>query len=267
MTREDFCEHADIQVVIPVYQNGESLRELHSRLSQVLKKMGIQWRIVFVDDASPDHSLSVLKELADLDKNVTVLSLKNNVGQHRAVLTGLWYCQGECKNVVIMDGDLQDPPEAIPQMMTTLERGFDAVFAGRRGRYESFLRLMTSRFFKYVHHVVNKVPRDAGMFIVLSRQMVDSINSIYTYWPSVVSMVGWTGLPVTSIPVKRSKRKHGHSAINGWARLKAAGFSLLGGICWRCFFFRDRDEKKPLIGQILNIFGYQYAVHTLKSVK
>lgn len=261
------CETAGILVVIPVFRNEESLVELYLRLNRVFRKSNGRWRIVFVDDASPDGSLTVLKDLASREDNVTVLSLKKNVGQHRAVLTGLWYCQGECQYAVVMDGDLQDPPEAIPGMIETLERGYGAVFAGRRGKYESPVRHVTSRLFRHVRRVISRVPVDAGMFVVLSREMVDRISHIFTYWPSVVSMIGWTGLPVTSVPVTRLDRKYGRSAFSGWDRLKAAGNGILGGICWRCFIFRKRNTVKPMTGRVLHVFGRQKALRSMGNVR
>jgi glycosyltransferase involved in cell wall biosynthesis len=255
MSSGNECEVPEILVVIPVFRNEESLVELYHRISQVFYEQNYRWRIVFVDDASPDNSLMVLRGLAERENNVTVLSLKKNVGQHRAVLTGLWYCQGNCKYAVVMDGDLQDPPEAIPEMIEILERGYDAVFAGRRGKYESSIRHLTSRLFRYARRVINRVPKDAGMFVVLSRKMVERIGSIFTHLPSVVALIGWTGLPVISVPVTRSERKYGCSAFNGRERLKMAAIGLLGGICWRCFLFRNRSTARPKIGRVLHVFG------------
>lgn len=267
MSTGNESEIPGILVVIPVFRNEESLVELYHRISQVFYEQNYRWRIVFVDDASPDNSLKVLRGLAERENNVTVLSLKENVGQHRAVLTGLWYCQGDCQYTVVMDGDLQDPPEAIPEMIEFLERGYDAVFAGRQGKYESSTRHLTSRLFRYARRVINRVPKDAGMFVVLRRKMVERIGSIFTHWPSVVALIGWTGLPVTSVPVTRSERKYGCSAFNGWGRLKTAGIGLLGGICWRCFLFRNRSTAKPRIGQVLRVIGDQRVFRSIGEVR
>ena len=107
--------------------------------------------IIFVDDASPDDSALVLITLARTDPTVVVLSLPRNAGQHRAVLRGLALARGD---VVVMDADLQDAPEAIPSLLDKMDEGFAAVFAGRRGNFTPWPRHLTSRAFKYVLHLL-----------------------------------------------------------------------------------------------------------------
>lgn len=136
----------EISVVVPVYCNADTVSALRERLRQVLESEPLSYEILFVNDACPAESLMALRGLAEGDAAVRVVPLERNVGQHRAVLIGLAQTRG--RHVVVMDADLQDPPEAIPEMRRTLMRGYDAVFAGRRGRYESTGRLVTSRVFK-----------------------------------------------------------------------------------------------------------------------
>ena len=102
----------EVTVVLPVFQNKESFKELYERLLHVMDPNRIEYEILFVDDASPDHSLDVLKKLTETDPRVAVLEMERNVGQQRAVMAGLSHARG--KYVVVMDADLQDPPEAIP---------------------------------------------------------------------------------------------------------------------------------------------------------
>jgi glycosyltransferase involved in cell wall biosynthesis len=178
----------------------------------------IQYEILFVDDASPDNSLDALIALAEIDPHVAVLALERNIGQQRTVMARLSYARGEY--VVVMDADLQDPPEAIPDLLTELRRGASAVFAGRRGRYESSLRLFTSRRFKRLLHYPCGLPPDAGLFVVMSRDMVERLLAFDDSRPFVVAMLGCTGLPVVSVPVVRSERWLGRSSYSFWKRLK-----------------------------------------------
>lgn len=206
----------DISVVIPVYRNEETLKELYVQLKETFENLTYQ--IVFVNDASPDSSGLILNQLAQADARVTVLSLEKNLGQHCAVLKGLEVSQGSV--VVTMDADLQDSPLLIPLLIQQLKKGYEAVFAGRRGNYESLARLATSKVFKTLLHAICKIPVDAGMFVVMSRKMVSAVLKIEMPSPFVVAMIGLTQLPICSIPCLRQKRFNGKSSYTAWMRLK-----------------------------------------------
>lgn len=221
----------DLSIVVPVYRNADTLKELHRRLCDTLEAQGIDFEIIFVDDACPDDSLSVLKSLAPIDPRVAVLILKRNIGQHRADLVGLAYARGAW--TVVMDADLQDPPEAIPQLLATGEEGFDAVFAGRRGRYESPSRLFSSYVFKRLLHVISGVPVDAGLFVAMNRSMRESLLAMGGPAPFIVAMIGCTNLPVASVPVERAQRLSGSSAYNSWRRLKSGGRAVGWVAVWK----------------------------------
>jgi hypothetical protein len=122
---------------------------------------------------------------------------------------------------VIMDGDLQDPPEAIPRLLEELKKGPAAVFAGRRGRYQPRGRLLTSRAFKTLLHMLSGVPPDAGMYVAINRAMIDHLVARRERHPFVVAMIGTSGLPCASIPVCRATRPSGRSRYSSWMRLRA----------------------------------------------
>lgn len=210
----------DVSVVVPVYGNRDTVCALHGRLQRVLRDAHLTYEMLFVNDACPSDSLAMLERLASIDSNVKVTALSRNVGQHRSVLIGLAQARGRC--AVIMDADLQDPPEALPLMLEELKKGHAAVFAGRSGRYESAGRLVTSRIFKTLLHILGGVPRDAGMHVVISRAMIDHLVAIRVEHPFVVAMIGTSGLPLSSIPIPRAARPSGRSRYSGWMRLRAA---------------------------------------------
>ena len=210
----------DVSVVVPVYRNGDTLQPLHDWLQRVLTRERLTYEILFVNDACPCGSLLVLSRLAATHPAVRVIALPENVGQHRAVLAGLAHARG--KAAIVMDADLQDPPEAIPQMLAELTQGRSAVFAGRRGRYESLARLATSRLFKSLLHVLSGVPRDAGMYVAIDREMIQRLLERREQHPFVVAMIGATRLPVTSIPIERSQRPSGESSYTAAMRARAA---------------------------------------------
>jgi glycosyltransferase involved in cell wall biosynthesis len=216
---------------VPVYRNAEMLHELYRRLLRVLEAWQLSFEVLFVDDACPAGSLTVLKGLAQRDPRVAVLALKRNVGQHRAVLAGLAHVRGEW--TVVMDADLQDPPEAIPYLLAKGQEGFAAVFAGRRGRYESAFRLFTSRLFKRLLHLLCGVPADACLFVALNRPMVERLLTLGGPHPFIVAMIGCTRLPLTSIPVVRARRPSGSSAYSFWGRLRNSWRAVAWVLAWK----------------------------------
>lgn len=212
-----------ISVVVPVYRNSASLRELHDRICRALAPYG-ERELIFVDDASPDDSLALLAALAREDASVLVVPLAHNVGQQRAVLAGLGRASGDV--TIIMDADLQDPPEAIPGLIDALKPPAAAVFAGRRGRHDAALRMMTSRMFKAVLHLLCGTPADAGLFVAIDVRLRARLLNYDPPGPSVLAMIGCTGLPCITVPCRRDRRTRGTSGYAWGARL-ALGIRVL----------------------------------------
>jgi len=204
-------------VVTPVYGCADCLPELAARVRQVMAELGVRHELFLVDDVSPDDALEVGRRLAAADPAVEVLRLRRNLGQQRAVIAGLSRVRGSW--TVVLDADLQDPPEAIPALIERGRQGFDAVFAGRRGRYQAPHRMLTSYLFRFARGRLCGVPRDAGLFVALSRRLVDDLLAACDPRPRVVAMIGHCGLPCTSIPVERSPRRHGRSAYSAFGRI------------------------------------------------
>jgi len=151
---------------------------------------------------------------------IKVLELNQNGGQHEAALRGLRHASGEW--LVILDADLQDPPEAIPTLLARARTGFDAVFAGRRGRYQSGLRMLTSRAYRVALSRLIPVPPDAGMFVALRGSAVRSLVELNGPPSQVVAMIAAAGLRSTSVPVPRQPATSGRSAYTTGLRLRSA---------------------------------------------
>jgi polyisoprenyl-phosphate glycosyltransferase len=220
-----------VSVVVPVYRNAATVDVLQGQLTRVLEACGLEFETIFVDDACPEGSGRRLHALAARDRRVRVVSHERNRGQHRAVVTGLEVATGEW--IVIMDADLQDPPRAIPALLAAGRQGFSAVFAGRRGRYESRGRLLTSRMFKRALSHLCGVPPDAGSFVAVTRSVADRVLVTAHGRCSLPALIGMTGLPVTSIPIDRQSRSHGRSAYSSWGRLRSGTETLLRVVVWR----------------------------------
>lgn len=221
-----------VTVVAPVYRNEATLAELHRRVVAALAAAGAALHLVLVSDASPDGSPAVIEALAAGDPRVEPVLLARNVGQHRAVVEGLRRARGEA--VVVLDADLQDPPEAIPALLAELRRGgWGAVYAGRRGRYESLGRLATSRLFKRALALAAGIPTDAGMFVAMTRAVADRVAAFAEPHPFVVAMIGCAGAPTTSIPVRRARADDRISGYTRWTRLRTGVSALVHVAHWR----------------------------------
>ena len=210
-----------VAVVVPVYRNAATLAELVARLGTALA--GRDWRLRLVVDACPAGSAEVALALAG--PRVAVTGLTANGGQHAALRQGL-ADEPDADVWVCMDADLQDPPEAVPLLLDRLAAGdVEAVFAGRRGAYESRLRRATGALHRRVAARLTGLPPDAGAFLALGPTVRSAVLGASDA-PSVVLAVGLARRPVTSVPVVRDVRPEGHSAWTARARLEQSARSL-----------------------------------------
>ncbi|MCV2488169.1 glycosyltransferase [Geodermatophilus sp. YIM 151500] len=216
-----------VAIVVPVHGNAATLRPLAVRLAAALT--GREWRLRLVIDASPDDSAAVAAELAAAEPRIAVTGLTVNGGQHAALARGLadepdadaWAC---------LDADLQDPPEAVPLLLDRLARGdVGAVFAGRRGAYESPARRLSGVLHRRVAAALTGLPPDAGAFLAVDRVVRDAVVDLVLAGraPSVVLAVARAGRPAVSVPVVRDRRPAGRSAWTARARLRQSARSLL----------------------------------------
>ena len=218
---------ARVAVVVPVYRNADTLRPLAERLSAALD--GRDWRLRLVIDASPDGSATVAGELAAGDPRIAVTGLPVNGGQHAAIAEGL-AAEHSAEVWVCLDADLQDPPEAVPLLLDRLAEGdVGAVFAGRRGAYESLSRRLTGTVHRRLAARLTGLPPDAGAFFAMDAAVRDAVLTAVREEgaPSVVLGVARAGAPVTSLPVVRDQRPTGRSAWTARARLGQSIRSLV----------------------------------------
>jgi polyisoprenyl-phosphate glycosyltransferase len=217
----------NLTVVVPVFRNATRIAELSARLDRAISSHS--YELLFVDDASPDHARTVIRRLADEDPRVRGIVLAENVGQNRAVLAGLADARGA--TVAVMDGDLQDPPEAVPTLLAALEQsGADAVFAARRGRYETPVRLTTGRLLKRSLWALTrgKVPPDAGLFLVVRRPVADRMVAAAGSDPYVLVLVAHAARSVATVPVERGPS--GVSSYTGAMRRRVARRALAAAL-------------------------------------
>jgi glycosyltransferase involved in cell wall biosynthesis len=212
-----------VSVVVPVFGNAGCLGELAARVAAALA--GTPYELIFVDDASPDEARNQIRRLLATDARVVGLELTKNVGQNTALLAGLARARGEL--VAVMDGDLQDPPEALPQLIAALaEREVDVVYASRRGVYEGPIRLLPGRALKLVLWALTggKVPPTAGLFLVMRRPLAQLVLDRATADPYLLVLVAQAARSRATVPVARARARH--SSYRTGMRLRLARRAL-----------------------------------------
>jgi glycosyltransferase involved in cell wall biosynthesis len=205
-----------ISVVVPVYNEAAGLDIFHRRLLRALA--GLEgWEVVYVNDGSADGTLEVMEVLHRTDDRVAVVSLSRNFGKEIAITAGLDHAAGDA--VVIIDADLQDPPELIPDLVTCWRAGFDMVYAKRRSRAgESWLKRGTARgFYRLMQRMGDlKLPENTGDFRLMSRRVVDAVRQLREQHRFMKGLFAWVGYPTTYVLYDREPRCAGVSKWTYW---------------------------------------------------
>ena len=209
-------------LVIPVFNEQENIAELYTRLSKTMKSLSKDYEIVFINDGSTDQTLNKLRDLHHQDRKVKVITFSRNFGHQTAVTAGLNYVQG--KYIAVLDADLQDPPEVLPDFFTKLTQGYDVVYAIRTQRKDSWLRkTMYYLFYRLLKLMANiTIPLDSGDFCVMTKRVVNLLNQLPERNRFVRGLRSWVGFSQTGLAYARDKRYAGISKYNMSAMLKLA---------------------------------------------
>jgi len=215
-----------LTVVLPVYNEEALLPELHRRLVAALRTLGLPYDVLYVDDGSADRSLEVLTALAREDPRIGVLALSRNFGHQMALTAGLDHARGDA--VVLMDSDLQDPPELIPELVARWRDGLDVVYAQRRARpgESAFKRATAYVFYRFMRTLASvDIPADTGDFRLLSRPAADALRSLRERQRFLRGLVAWLGFRQGRVLYDRPPRASGESkySIRQMARLALFG--------------------------------------------
>ncbi|TXT32641.1 MAG: family 2 glycosyl transferase [Rhodocyclaceae bacterium] len=206
-----------ISVVVPAYNEEEVLPELHRRLQAVLSQLTTNYEIVYVNDGSRDRTLEIMRELKEADSHVGYVNLSRNFGKEIAMTAGLDLARGDA--VVVIDADLQDPPELIPKLLEGWNAGFDVVYARRVSRAgETWLKKATARAFYRIIQRIGPVsiPEDVGDFRLMSRRAVDALKQIRERHRFMKGLFAWIGFPQKAIDYQRDARFAGVTKWNYW---------------------------------------------------
>jgi polyisoprenyl-phosphate glycosyltransferase len=216
-----------ISVIVPVFNETEVVNECHRQLSEVLAKLPFTtWELVFIDDGSSDDSYEKLAVLASRDSHVRVVRLSRNFGHQAAITAGLDESRGDCS--VIIDADLQDPPEVIALMVDRWREGYEVVYGVRESRDgEGRFKLATAKwFYRLLNRLTNtNIPPDVGDFRLLDRRAVDTLNSLREHDRYVRGLVSWIGYRQTGVRYSRHAR---HAGTSKYPLRKMIRFALDG---------------------------------------
>jgi len=242
-----------VSVAIPVYQNAGSLKSLHSRLTQAIKNANCEYQIVFTDDGSTDNSLSILKEIADSDQNVSVIKLSKNFGQHAANNAAFQLVDGDI--IVNMSADLQDPPEIITEMIALLSKDLDIVLAVRNKTSETFIKKITSwAHYKLVRISVPTYPKKGFDFWAVNKKAFKafmSFNDIVRRNQTDLLSIGFN---VGYVDYSKNERVHGKSQYNFLKRLNISLSQILATAFWPL-------RLASTLGFLFTFIGIIYSVY------
>ena len=245
-----------LSVIVPAFNEAEVLPEFHRRLSQTMLGMDLDSEIIYVNDGSKDATLDILRALQKGDSSVSIVDLSRNFGKEIAMTAGLDHASGDA--VVVIDADLQDPPELIPELVKHWREGYDDVYARISSRDgESFIKRTTAHLFYRLLRALSNVdiPPDTGDFRLLSRRAVDSLKQLREQHRFMKGLFNWVGFERKEVLYKRDPRGAGISKWNYW---RLWNFALEG---------ITSHTTAPLrlasyLGFAVAVFAFGYALHT-----
>lgn len=249
-----------LTVVVAAYNEADALPALHPRIAAVLDALagdGVDGRVLYVDDGSRDRTWQVMAALAAADPRVAVLRLSRNFGKEAALSAGLAYASGRA--VVPMDGDLQHPPELIPELVAKWRQGYDMVLAMRETREDQdWFGRLTSRAFYWAFRRLSEVPLppEAGDFRLLDRRVVDVLNKMPERNRFMKGIFAWVGFRQAAVPFAVAERASGRTQ---WSRLKLWRFALAGLTAFSNFPLRVWG----LIGAAISALAFAYIAFRL----
>ena len=220
-----------VSAIIACYNDGQAIPVMHERLTKVFQAIGCRYEIIFVNDGSPDNTEAVLRELCAKDPHVTAVMHSRNFSSQNAFMSGMHVAGGDA--VVLLDGDLQDPPEIIPEFVRKWMEGFDVVYGIRVKRDANlFLRIcyrVFYRIFSALSYV--RIPRDAGDFSLIDRKVVAILTAMPERDLFIRGLRAWVGFKQAGIPYHRPERMFGKTTNNllkniRWAKKAIFSFSF-----------------------------------------
>ncbi|MBS0642828.1 MAG: glycosyltransferase family 2 protein [Proteobacteria bacterium] len=255
-------DRPDFSLVVPCFNEADGIDEFHRRAAAVMNRIGGRWEVVYVNDGSRDATLLHLERLRAHDPRVAVINLSRNFGKEIALTAGLDHTSGAA--VIVIDADLQDPPEVIPELVAVWrEEGYDMVYAQRRKREgETWLKRATADAFYRVMQRIGGVsmPRDTGDFRLISRRAVDALLQLREQHRFMKGLFAWIGFPSKAVLYDRAPRHAGGTSWNYW---KLWNFALEGITSFTVLPLKLATYLGVIVATFAIVYGGIIVVRTL----
>jgi polyisoprenyl-phosphate glycosyltransferase len=247
----------EVSIVIPIYNESLNINALYERLESVMQKMNISYEMIFVNDGSKDNSIEQIKSLAKEYSTIKYIDLSRNFGHQIAVSAGLDRAEGE--KVVIIDADLQDPPELIMDLHAKMAEGYEVVYAKRKRRKgEGFFKLLTAKaFYRILANITTiDIPVDTGDFRIMDKKVVLALRQMPETHKFLRGQISWVGYNQTFVEYERSERNAGKTGYTYSKMLKLA----LDGIT---AFSNFPIKLVTVMGFAVSLFAFLMIVYTV----
>ena len=244
-------EPQSLAVVVPAYNEGEGLHVFHARLAAVLDGLDMDARVIYVDDGSKDDTWAVMQTLAQADPRVATLRLSRNFGKELAMTAGLDHAEADA--VVVIDADLQDPPEVIPQFVARWREGYDVVYGTRAARQgESWVKKATAAmFYRVIGRIsATPIPADTGDFRLLGRRAHQALKGLRERHRFMKGLFAWVGFRQVALVYQRDPRHAGTSKFNYW---KLWNFAMW--VVGKAIVFGDPVRGYPSLMAVMLFLG------------
>jgi glycosyltransferase involved in cell wall biosynthesis len=250
-----------LTVVVPAFNEAAVLPAFHARLAAVLDRLDLAAEVLYVNDGSADATLAVLERLKATDARVAIVDLSRNFGKEIALTAGLDHALGDA--VVVIDADLQDPPELIPELVARWRQGYDVVYAQRTARDgETALKRLTAFLFYRLMQRIGRVriPRDTGDYRLLSQRAVEALRRLREHHRFMKGLFAWIGFAQTAVPYRRDARLAGETKWNYW---RLWNFALDGITSFTTVPLKLATYAGLAVAGLAFTYGLFIVVHTL----
>ncbi|HUB11931.1 MAG TPA: glycosyltransferase family 2 protein [Acetobacteraceae bacterium] len=247
-------------VVVPAFNEAEGIAAFHRRLAVVMPPLGT-WEVIYVNDGSTDATLAALRALRQADPHIAIVNLSRNFGKEIATTAGLDHAHGDA--VVVIDADLQDPPELIPTLVASWRQGFDTVYAQRRARLgETCLKRATAAVFYRLMRRMGRVelPPNTGDFRLMSKRVVDAVRQLRERHRFMKGVFAWVGFPSCAILYDRAPRHAGATKWNYW---KLWNLALEGITSFTVMPLKVATYLGVVVALLAAVYAAQVVVKTL----
>ena len=245
-----------ISVVAPVYRDEGNVRELCRRVKAAVSGITEDFELILIEDGGRDRSWEYIREEARQDPRIRGIRFSRNFGQHYAITAGLDAARGDW--TVVMDGDLQDRPEVIPDLYAKAQEGFEIVFVARQGRPESWLYRTAQRIFYALFRYLAGTDYDPahGNFSIISKQVLEHYRSLHEQLRFYGGILAWLGFPRASVPAQHGERHAGHSVYSLVSRLKLAAAIIIA--------HSDRPLRFSVaLGFLMALSAFAYGIYII----